>query len=436
MPSGLWRHRDFRNLWLGQTSSMFAANMVAVIFPLLAAVSLDASVFEMGLLSAAGHVPYLFVSLFAGVWLDRKPKRAIIVLCDTARALLLLGLPAASWLDVLSVPVLLVIALLVGCFSVVADVGSSAILPSLVKRDELIDGNSKLEMSASSASVAGSALGGAVFQLLAGAASMLINTVLFGLSAVFTALIRGERKPAGGEAEGGEADQEQSQSIRQDIADGIKFVTGHVTVRTLILATLIINFFMAIAEPVSLVFVTRTLDIPPFSVGLVLAASGVGALLGAVIAAPMSRALPLGRLIVLTASLTGLASLLTPLATLVPVPAAVTLLIAMYVLDAAMIIVYSINVRSYRSAITPDALQGRMNATNRMAVMGVMPVGAVLGGLLGTLVGTLPALVLASLGMFIAPVMLACSHVRTVKSVPEPEEEPRPDEPRVEEERA
>jgi MFS family permease len=150
----------------------------------------------------------------------------------------------------------------------------------------------------------------------------------------------------------------------------------------------------------------------------------------------MSRALPLGRLIVLTASLTGLASLLTPLATLVPVPAAVTLLIAMYVLDGAMIIVYSINVRSYRSAITPDALQGRMNATNRMVVMGVMPVGAVLGGLLGTLVGTLPALVLASLGMFIAPVMLACSHVRTVKSVPEPEEEPRPDEPRVEEERA
>ncbi|AYV31807.1 MULTISPECIES: MFS transporter [Streptomyces] len=431
MPSGLWRHRDFRNLWLGQTSSMFAAHMVAVIFPLLASVSLDASLFEMGLLSAAGYVPYIGVSLFAGVWLDRKPKRAIIVLCDIARALLLLAIPIAWWLDLLSVPTLLVVALLVGCFSVVADVGSASILPALVERDDLIEGNSKLELSASSASIAGSALGGGIFQLLAGPVSMLINTVLFALSAFFTALIRGERKGAEGSdgtqgTEGSEEGAEAGQSIWRDMADGVAFVTGHVTVRTLVLTTLIINFFMAIAEPVALVFVTRTLDIPPYTVGLILAASGAGALVGAVIAAPMSRLLPLGRLLVLTATLTGVASLLTPLATLVPAPAAVALMVAMYVLDAAMIVVYNINVRSYRSAITPDEMQGRMNATNRMAGMGVMPIGAVLGGLLGTAVGTLPALVLASLGTLLAPLVLACSHVRTVKRVPVPQPEAEP----------
>ncbi|OKI52024.1 MFS transporter [Streptomyces sp. MJM1172] len=431
VPSGLWRHRDFRNLWLGQTSSMFAAHMVAVIFPLLASVSLKASLFEMGLLSAAGYVPYIGVSLFAGVWLDRKPKRAIIVLCDIARALLLLAIPIAWWLDLLSVPTLLVVALLVGCFSVVADVGSASILPALVERDDLIEGNSKLELSASSASIAGSALGGGIFQLLAGPVSMLINTVLFALSAFFTALIRGERKGAEGSdgtqgTEGSEEGAEAGQSIWRDMADGVAFVTGHVTVRTLVLTTLIINFFMAIAEPVALVFVTRTLDIPPYTVGLILAASGAGALVGAVIAAPMSRLLPLGRLLVLTAALTGVASLLTPLATLVPAPAAVALMVAMYVLDAAMIVVYNINVRSYRSAITPDEMQGRMNATNRMAGMGVMPIGAVLGGLLGTAVGTLPALVLASLGTLIAPLVLACSHVRTVKRVPVPQPEAEP----------
>ncbi|MFC6834500.1 MFS transporter [Streptomyces goshikiensis] len=431
VPSGLWRHRDFRNLWLGQTSSMFAAHMVAVIFPLLASVSLNASLFEMGLLSAAGYVPYIGVSLFAGVWLDRKPKRAIIVLCDIARALLLLAIPIAWWLDLLSVPTLLVVALLVGCFSVVADVGSASILPALVERDDLIEGNSKLELSASSASIAGSALGGGIFQLLAGPVSMLINTVLFALSAFFTALIRGERKGAEGSdgtqgAEGSEEGAEAGQSIWRDMADGVAFVTGHVTVRTLVLTTLIINFFMAIAEPVALVFVTRTLDIPPYTVGLILAASGAGALVGAVIAAPMSRLLPLGRLLVLTATLTGVASLLTPLATLVPAAAAAALMVAMYVLDAAMIVVYNINVRSYRSAITPDEMQGRMNATNRMAGMGVMPIGAVLGGLLGTAVGTLPALVLASLGTLIAPLVLACSHVRTVKRVPVPQPEAEP----------
>ncbi|OKK15606.1 MFS transporter [Streptomyces sp. CB00455] len=429
VPTGLWRHRDFRNLWLGQTSSMFAAHMVAVVFPLLASVSLDASLFEMGLLSAAGYVPYIGVSLFAGVWLDRKPKRAIIVLCDIARALLLLAIPLAWWRDLLSVPTLLVVALLVGSFSVVADVGSASILPALVGRDDLIEGNSKLELSASSASIAGSALGGGIFQLLAGPVSMLINTVLFALSAFFTALIRGERKPGGGHedaegTEGTEGGEKPSQSIWRDMAVGVAFVTGHVTVRTLVLTTLVINFFMAIAEPVALVFVTRTLDIPPYTVGLILAASGAGALVGAVIAAPMSRAIPLGRLLILTAAITGIASLLTPLATLVPAPMAVALMIAMYVLDAAMIVVYNINVRSYRSAITPDDMQGRMNAANRMAGMGVMPIGAVLGGLLGTAVGTLPALVLASLGTLTAPLLLACTHVRTVKRVPELEVEP------------
>ncbi|GAA3067253.1 hypothetical protein GCM10020254_08570 [Streptomyces goshikiensis] len=249
---------------------MFAAHMVAVIFPLLASVSLNASLFEMGLLSAAGYVPYIGVSLFAGVWLDRKPKRAIIVLCDIARALLLLAIPIAWWLDLLSVPTLLVVALLVGCFSVVADVGSASILPALVERDDLIEGNSKLELSASSASIAGSALGGGIFQLLAGPVSMLINTVLFALSAFFTALIRGEGKGAEGSdgtqgaqgVEGSEEGAEAGQSIWRDMADGVAFVTGHVTVRTLVLTTLIINFFMAIAEPVALVFVTRTLDIP------------------------------------------------------------------------------------------------------------------------------------------------------------------------------
>lgn len=405
---------------------MFAAHMVAVLFPLLASVSLDASLFEMGLLSAAGYVPYIGVSLFAGVWLDRKPKRAIIVLCDLSRALLLLAIPLAWWLDILSVRTLLVVALLVGSFSVVADVGSASILPALVERDDLIEGNSKLELSASSASIAGSALGGGIFQLLAGPVSMLINTVLFVLSAFFTALIRGERKPGEGAegTEGTEGGEKPSQSIWRDMADGVAFVTGHVTVRTLVLTTLVINFFMAIAEPVALVFVTRTLDIPAYTVGLILAAAGAGALVGAVVAAPMSRAIPLGRLLVLTATLTGVASLLTPLATLVPAPAAVALMIAMYVLDAAMIVVYNINVRSYRSAITPDDMQGRMNAASRMAGMGVMPIGAVLGGLLGTAVGTLPALVLASLGTLTAPLLLACTHVRTVKRVPEPEAEP------------
>ncbi|WP_066361787.1 MFS transporter [Herbidospora mongoliensis] len=408
--TGLWRQPDFRNLWLGQTSSMFAANMIAVMLPLLATQLLDASVFEVGVLAAAGHLPYLLISLFAGVWLDRRPKRPTVALADALRAVLLVAIPVGWWQEWLSVPLLAALAFLIGVCSVVSDIGSASLLPFLVDRDDLIEGNSKLELSASASSIGGHAIAGAAFQFLTGPVAMVVNSVLFALSALFTGLIRKKEEPA---------EVEEGQSIWTDMAEGIRFVIGHVTVRTLILATLIVNFFTALAEPASLTFVTKTLGIAPVWVGVIFASSGAGALLGAMLAGPISARLPLGRLLILTSAVAALASLLTPLATFMPVPVAVALLVVMYTVDAAVIVVYNINVRAYRAAITPDAYQGRMNAAARMAVLSLVPVGVLLGGGLGMLVGVPWALALASLGMFLSTVVLAASHIRRVERIPD-----------------
>ncbi len=241
--TGLWRQPDFRNLWLGQTSSMFAANMIAVMLPLLATQLLDASVFEVGVLAAAGHIPYLLVSLFAGVWLDRAGPSGRPWPSPTGCAPSCWR-PSRSdgWQEWLTVPLLAALAFLIGVCSVVSDIGSASLLPFLVDRDDLIEGNSKLELSASASSIGGHAVAGAAFQFLTGPVAMVVNSVLFALSALFTGLIRKKEEPA---------EVEEGQSIWTDMAEGIRFVVGHVTVRTLILATLIVNFFTAVAEPAS-----------------------------------------------------------------------------------------------------------------------------------------------------------------------------------------
>lgn len=407
---GLWHHHDFRNLWLGQTASMLGTDMTGIVLPLLAALTLDASLVEIGMLSASVYVPTLLMSLLAGVWLDRKPKRPIIVLADVGRALLLVTIPLALWQDVLTMPLLIGISLAVGVGSVVSDIGNAAILPILVDRENLIEGNSKLEVSASVSNIGGNTVGGVAISVLPAPLAVILNAVLYAVSAVFTFAIRKEEVP---EPDG------QPRHVIREIAEGASFVFSNVTLRVLVGATLIANFFAFALDPIFLVYIARTLDLDPFYIGVILSSSGAGALVGALVSGPLSRRLPLGRLLVATTAGVGLIVLLVPLATFMPLPVAVGMLIVMQFLDAVLVIVCNVNMRAYRSSITPDRLQGRMNASVRMVVMGVAPLGAIAGGVFGEWAGVQVGLVVAALGILSAALPIACSHIRHVRAVPE-----------------
>ncbi|MCP2303143.1 MFS transporter [Actinokineospora globicatena] len=409
-PRTLWGNGDFRNLWIGQTASMLGSHVTAVLLPLIAAITLSASVFELGLLTAAGYLPYLVISLFAGVWLDRRAKRPIIVAADLLRGLALAVVPVGLWAGALTVPVLLVITLVVGFCSVVSDIGGASYLPAVVGREDLVEGNSKLELSSSVTNVGGNAVGGAVLQVLSAPVAMLFNAATYLVSAVFTARI-GTRGETADERSGGG-------SMWTDIAEGARFVVGQPAIRVMVIATLISNFCALALEPLFLVFVTRTLRLDPFYIGLIFAASGVGALIGAVCASWLNRRLGLGAVIVLSTTVAGLASILTPVATLLPEPAAITLLVLMHLVDAAMIITCNINLRSYRAAITPDALQGRMNASIRMVVMGIAPLGGVFGGLLGGWLSITSSLVVISAGILLSAAIVFFSPIRKVRAIP------------------
>ncbi|WP_447008015.1 MFS transporter [Saccharothrix isguenensis] len=411
MLTGLWRVADFRRLWLGQTLSMFGTHAVAVAVPLMAAVSLGASVFEMGLITAAEFAPYLLVSLFVGVWLDRRPKKPLIVLADVIRAAALLVIPVSWWMGTMSVPLLVGLVFVVGMCGVVADIGCAAILPGLVARARLVEGNAKLEVSASMSNIGGRTAGGFLVQFITAPITVLLTVVTYLWAAVATAMIR--KREDVPEA------VDPDESVWRSIGIGLRFIFGNATIRVLVVWTFLVNFFALAVDPVFLIFVTRELDLQPALIGVILSASGVGALLGALVADRVSRLLPFGWLVVVSSAGIALAAGITPLATLVPKPAAVALLVLAQMTHAVTVIVASVSVRSFRSAVTPDHLQGRMNASARMLVMAGSPFGAVFGGALGMWLGTLGALLAGTAGLVLATLLLAFSPVRRVAGIPE-----------------
>jgi MFS family permease len=415
---GLWRHAGFRNLWAGQTASMFGENIFEVAFVVIAAILLHATLIEMGLLSAIGYLPYLLMSLFVGAWLDSRPKRPVIVISDLSRAGLLMLIPIAWWTHELTVPVLMGISLLVGVCNVVSDIGGTSILPAVIERADLVEGNSKLELSSSVSSTTGNALGGTIVQVLTAPVAVIINAALYAVSALFTLAVKvnePRREPG-----------ESGRRLWADIGEGVRFVYQNPTIRTMTLATLVANFFTMALEPVFLIYIARTLHLAPLYIGLILSASGVGAFIGAATSARISRLLPLGRLLTATSIVVGLAALIVPVATYTSKPAAVVLLIFMHLIDGVAVIACNVNLRSYRTAITPDAMQGRMTASIRLVVVGLSPIGSIVGGLIGTWAGVQTALVIIALGILSAAGIIGFSPIRKVERIPESHPESGP----------
>ena len=155
LPGGLARHRDFRNLWAAETVSQLGSQVSQIALPLVAIIVLEASAFEVALLGVIEFAPFILISLPAGVWVDRLRRKPILVAADIGRALLLASIPVAHWLDVLTIWQLYVVGFAVGFLTVFFDVSYQSYLPSLVARDQLIEGNSKLEISRSAAQLAG-----------------------------------------------------------------------------------------------------------------------------------------------------------------------------------------------------------------------------------------------------------------------------------------
>ncbi|SDK88489.1 Predicted arabinose efflux permease, MFS family [Nonomuraea maritima] len=408
MGVNVLRDHDFRRLFLADTASQVGTQVLVLALPLVAVSALHASEFEVGLLAACQTLAFVLIGLPAGAVVDRMRKRVVMVVADWGRAAALVSVPVAWWLDVLTIPQLYVVALALGVFTVFFDVAYQSYLPHLVGRDKLVAGNSALEVVRTVAQLGGPGAGGYLIQFLTAPFALIATVVGFAWSALCLGTIKKH-----------EVRQEPRRgNLGKEIAEGVRFVFGHTLLRRIAACTATGNMFGAMAHPMILLLLARELELAAGTIGLLMAAGGIGGLAGALVNARVARWLGQGPTMWLFA--------------LMPAPLSFALpwmeadwRLSLYVLGefvmGASIVIYNVTQLSFRQAITPEPLLGRMNATMRFVVWGTLPLGGVIGGVLGEVIGIRNTLLVTAFGGCLGFLWLVTSPMRTMRELPVPQ---------------
>jgi MFS family permease len=409
---GLWRQGDFLKLWSAETISQFGTQVSQLALPLVAILVLEASAFEVALLGTIEFLPFILFTLPAGVWVDRLRRRPILIIGDFGRAVLLASIPIAYVADVLTIWQLYAVGFLVGICTVFFDVAYQSYLPALVTRDQIIDGNSKLEISRSASQIGGPGLSGGLVELFTAPYAILLDAVSFVGSGLFLLRIRTEEPPVEAPADGSKP------SLWSELKVGLRFVLGNPNLRAQAGCTATSNFFSNVSFAVILVYLVRELELSAGVIGIVLSIGSVGSLVAAFSAMRLSRRFGIGPTTIGVGLTWGPAMALVAFAP-AGYGAIPYLLAAQFVLGFA-IVVYNIIQVSYRQAICPQRLQGRMNSVMRFIVWGTIPIGALLGGALGTWIGLRETIVVGAIGGGLSFLWILLSPQRHLREMPEP----------------
>jgi MFS family permease len=408
---GLWRDADFLKLWGGQAVSQLGSQITMLALPLLAVLSLGATPVQMGLLVVAETAPFLLAGLPAGVWADRLRRRPILIATDLGRAGLLLLVPLLAWRGQLRMEHLYAVGFLVGLLTVFFEVAAQAYLPSLVARDQLVDANGKLQTTRSAAQIAGPGLAGLLVQLWTAPVALVLDAGSFLVSALGLWRIR-QREP---EPEPVAA----SASVWQEAREGLRVVASSSILRAFAGTVATSNLGFQIVLTVFVLYGTRALGLTAAHIGLVFAAGSIGNLLGALLAERTAARIGAGPAIVGGSALAAVGLLVLPVAQ-GPMHIVVPLLALGLFVDGLGSIVADVHMLSTQQAITPDRLQGRVNATTRFLTWGILPLGGLLGGALGATIGLRPTLAVGALIYLLSLVWLVRSPVWGLRQDPEP----------------
>jgi MFS family permease len=393
-------------LWAALSVSLLGSEITALAIPLFAALTLRASAVEMGVLAAAGQVPFLLFSLPAGAWVDRLPRRPVLIATDVASSLLLLSVPLAVPFGGPAFPQLCIVVFGVGTMTVVSEVAHYAYVPSLVGRERLTECNSKLQVSHSAAAAAGPGLAGALVQLLSAPVAILADAASFLISAAFLRSIRRPEPPP--------PRTDAGLTIRRSIADGIRILLGHPMLRAIIVASVPISFFMSGFVAIYVLYATRDLGLGPGMIGLIFAGGGVGAVSGAMLAGRAAARFGLGPAIIGGWILAAAGALLVPLAA-GPTVVVIAILTMAKAFEGFTYAVANVHQWSLRQVITPDHLSGRVTAGHRFTVYGAGAAGALVGGALGAAVGLRTALLICAIGALLSPLVAVFSPLRRLR---------------------
>lgn len=404
----LWNNVDFMKFWTGETISLFGSQVTLLALPLTAVLELNAGSEQLGTLRFLESLPYLLLPLLFGAWVDRRRKRPLMILTNSARALLIGLIPLLALFHHLSLVPLYLIAFCTGIFTVLFDLCWLSFVPAIVAKEHLIEANSRVGTSSAAAEVSGPGLGGLLVQFLSAPLALLADSCSYVLSVISLLLIR-HREP--------QPERPADSHLLREIGEGLNFMWNNLYIRTLALQAGAWNFCNGIVEVVFLLYAVRQLGFSAGVIGTIYAIGAVGGLLGAAIAGPLARRFPLGSVICATFTLGSTPFILLPLLGGPQWMVAVGSTIVFFLVRTALGI-YFVQSISLRQAVTPTALMARMNATLRLISYSGVSLGPLVAGFLGAWIGLRQSLWVAGIGFIVALVAIFFSPIRRLRSFP------------------
>jgi MFS family permease len=403
----LFARPGFRLFWVAGTANSFATNATALALPLIAVTVLHSSPLTLGFLSAAIWLPWLLIGLPAGVWVDRLPKRPVLIACGLLSATLLISVPVAWYMGVASTGQLFAVALLTGGAAVFFLTAYHAYIPMLVGERNLMEGNTKLQGSESAMQIIGPSAGGTISQALGAISGLLMNAGALLLSAVCLASIR-SRIP--------DDTRTARVGLRAEMGEGLRFVLHDPYFKAIVVYGAMANFALDGYQSIYVAFLIRSAHANPATVGVLLAAGGVGGILGAMVVRPLvqrfgtARGFLIGKLV------------FTPFGLLMPMarsgPALLFFFIGLFAVDGSLV-AGNITLDSFRQSYCPPRILGRVVATTTLIKYSTIPVGAVLGGLLGDELGLRPTMWIMTGALVCCSVVLLWGPIRKVRDFPD-----------------
>ena len=394
---------------------MFGSQISTLALPLLATVTIGANAGEMATLYGLQYLPNLVIGLFAGAWVDRLRRRPVLITANLGRGALLLMLPLATAGGWLRMELLYAVSVLMGTMTVFADAADNAYLPTLVGREHLVEGNAKLAASGSATGIAGPGLAGVLIDLLRAPTAIAVDGLSFLVAALGLSLIR-KTEPAPRPAA-------ERAGIWVEIVEGLRTVYRNPVLRAFISATVTFDIFWNALFALYFLYTTREFGLPATALGLVFAIGSASALLGALLTSRITRVFGVGPTIIGAQILLGLTVPLIALPRWLPGMALPLLVLAEFILSFVGTI-SAINRGSLIQLITPSQLLGRVWASRTFISLGIVPVGAALGGLLGGRIGVPATVTLMAFGGLLSFPWLLFSPVRHIRDMPAPIDEP------------
>ncbi|MCM4083102.1 MFS transporter [Paractinoplanes hotanensis] len=413
----LARHGDFNKLWLGQAISAFGSEITTLALPLTAIIYLQASATQLGIMSMLRELAFLGPMLFFGVLVDRMRRRPLMVTADLGRFLLIGMIPVLAFLDSLTMIALYVAAFGIGCLSVIFDLAYRSYLPGIVSREQLMAGNSRLQATDSLSQITGPGLAGVLVQLMRAPFALAVDAVSFLVSAVSIMAVRKKEPPI----ERAPEDLGRGwRGVFADIGAGLKITLRHPVIRALAGNSATFNFFSVLMLTLFVLYATREFNLSPAALGAIFAAFGVGGLLGAMSLGTLLGKLGYGRLLIFVYILAVVPIMAIPVVDGPPLVAGILFGVIHFIVGFG-IVGSNIAEMTLRQLIVPQNILGRVNASFRFLIGGLVPIAALIAGLLGDGIGLRATLVVTAVGIPLSLVWLIASPIPRLRTVEDAE---------------